>query len=278
LAQGDAKGAAITGLSIAASYIPVYGWAVAAVIQIANMCGLFGSEDPPKSTAWFGIDAYGNVITEIGGDSEMRGAAEYYANPMLDVLQNYGKSGGRLVLPDEPHLPRVVVEAGEPPKILFGGEKGSSTSIAFRDAQDGAQLMRDVLIARDKGGYVADAIQLASDAMGNINLDQVAAILAGYGFTQNGSNFSFGEDNSERQGIAVGTGQLAGGGQQGPEGAKLDVTKVVSQPLQPEQLPSQQQGAIIASINLDQTFTGPGAGLMMAALLAEGALAEQVLR
>ncbi|MDR3088958.1 MAG: tandem-95 repeat protein [Desulfobulbaceae bacterium] len=54
------------------------------------------------------------------------------------------------------------------------------------------------------------------------------------------------------------------------------MTKVVSQPLQPEQLPSQQQGAIIASINVEQTFTGPGAGLMMAALLAEGALAEQV--
>jgi hypothetical protein len=91
------------------------------------------------------------------------------------------------------------------------------------------------------------------------------------GFGRSGATFTLGEDTSEHQCGVVGTGEFAGGGQQGPVGQVFTVTQIISLPLQPDQLPSQKIGEILGTVSLNQVFTGAGAGLLMAAMIAEAA-------
>ena len=257
------------GMNCGNGYVIAAGVIVAALSEVANMCGLYGDDDPPSATAWFGTDDNGKVFTEIGGDSEMRGATEQYANPMIALMQSYGESGGRLLLPGEPHLPRIVVTAGERPVILYGGEYGR-VSVAFDTVGEGINQMFGVLAARDRGAAIDEAIKISTDAMGNIDAHKFDAYLFSLGFEKHGATYTFGEDTSVRTGHAVGTGIFAGGGNVGPEGQVFTTTSITSLPLKPEQLPSQKMGEILETVSLDRIFTGAGAGLLVAAMIAEG--------
>ncbi|HBT97660.1 MAG TPA: hypothetical protein DEB25_08550 [Desulfobulbaceae bacterium] len=88
------------------------------------------------------------------------------------------------------------------------------------------------------------------------------------------ATYTFGEDNSERVGHAVGTGVFAGGEQQGPVGQMTTVTKVISLPLRPDQLPGQTQGDIRGVADLGHAFTESGNNLLVNDMLTKAA-AEQ---
>jgi hypothetical protein len=280
LVQGEVVGAAVTaGTAALAGYVSTlacfgpYGWVAAAVVVVVGslLGGLLGDDDPPSASAGFHVDADGHITMSVGGDSEMRGTAEAYGNPMLTVMQNYSDSGGRILIPGESGLPRLVVTAGEASQIVYGGD-GGNIALGFTDPADGARLMGNVLMARDRSGRVDEAIHMATNALGEVDMDKAAAVLAGYGFVRNGINFTYGEDNSERQGHAVGMGIFAGGGNVGGQGDVIlaEGKNFKSIPLKPEQLFSQQLAEIRGSTDLGQTFTGAGAGLLIAAMLAEG--------
>ena len=249
------------------------GWVKGAGFAILIANALFGEslfgDGPPTATAWFGTDDNGQVFMEVGGDKEARGAAAAYGNPMIELMQNWADSGGRLWIPGEPHLPRIVVTAGERPVILYGGEYGR-VSVAFDTVGEGINQMFGVLAARDRGAAIDEAIKVSMDAMGNIDAHKFDAYLFSLGFEKHGATYTFGEDTSVRTGHAVGTGIFAGGGNVGPEGQVFTATSITSLPLKPEQLPSQKMGEITEAASLDRAFTGAGAGLLVAAMIAEG--------
>ena len=267
LMEGDATGAAVTAASAYLMTCGPYGWAAAAVLQVANMLGAFGDDDPPSATAAFSLDADGNVAMNVDGDGEMTGAAEAYASPLLTTIQGYRDMGGRVEI--DGSLPSVQVEAGSDPRICYTSEYGGQVTIAIGDPSRMALEMRGALYARDRGDRVDEAINLATNDQGDIDFNLVDAQLAAMGFTRHGITYTFGESNAPRIGRTYGNGVFHGGGNgDGPEGEHFTARDqdITSLPLQDEQRPGQKVGQILRSVSLQQNFAGVGAYLLAAGL------------
>ena len=238
---------------------------------ITMIKGLFGGGSAPSATASFAVAENGDVVMLVSGDSEMAGTAEYYGSAVLAVMQQYKDGGDRLVI--DGSIPSLKVENEKGTCIQYTSEYGGSVQVDLPENVNPAIYMYNVLIGRDRGDRLDDAVKLARNASGDINLDQVAHTLAGFGFTRQGINFTYGEDNSDRIGHASGTGVFAGGGNAGPEGQLFTARKedVRSLPLREEQLPKQLIGDVLKISGLNM-FSGLGAELLAMAMILPGGL------
>ncbi len=270
LAEGDVQGAAVTAASTYLMTLGPYGWAAAAVLQIANM--LLADDSPPQATASFELDANGNVVMSVSGDSEMQAGAASYGNAVMSVMQQYKDGGDRLVIDNS--MPSLHVVSGEGVSIEYESEYGGKGHLSITDEMNPVEQMLSVLIARDRGDRLDDAVRMSRVEGGGIDFDQVASILSGYGFTRQGINFTYGEDNSDRIGHAFGTGIFIGGGSAGPEGQLFTARRedIKSLPLREEQLPSQTLGQVLKVSGLNM-FAGRGAELLAMAMVFPGLLA-----
>jgi hypothetical protein len=261
LAMGDVRGAAITAATTVLMACGPWGWAAAAVLQVANM--LIG-EDPPTATADFHLDANGNVVMDVSGDDEMKESAEGYASPLVAVMQAFKDQGGRLEV--DGTLPSLRVEAGEDTEISYSSEYGGKVTVGISDPSRIALDMRGALYARDRADRMDDVIKLARDGQGNIDFSQVDARLAALGFSKHGITYTFGESRAPRVGQSFGTGVYNGGGNAGGPEGKTFVAKdedIQSLGLTPEQRPAQTIAKILAAVSLKQNFAGAG-GLLLA--------------
>jgi len=262
LVEGDATGAAVTAASTYLMSCGPYGWAAAAVLQVANMLGLFGGDDPPSATVNFALGDDGSVTMDVHGDSEMFDAARGYGSMLTDALQSYQDSGGRLVV--DGTLPSLVVEADSGPKICYTSEYGGSVTLNAGDPSRIGIDMYGALVARDRGDRVDEAVRLATDAGGNVDLAQVEARLSSLGFSRDGMTWTFGETHS-RIGHVYGVGGLHGGGNaDGPEGEHFTArdSDITSLPLEEEQLPGQKVGRVLRTVSLNQNLAGSGSMLL----------------
>jgi VCBS repeat-containing protein len=263
LAQGDVRGASVTMAAAAAvAYIPVYGWAVAAVLVVANM--IIGEDDPPSATADFSIDANGNIVMGVHGDSDMRESAEAVGSQLVAIIQNYKDMGGRVSIDDT--LPSLFLEEGLDPQIRYTSEYGGEVLINVSNKSHLPLEMRGALYARDRGDRIDDAVKLASDLRGNIDFAKVDAALAAMGFTKQGNNYTYGESYAPRTGFIYGNGVFTGGGNaNGPQGQHFVAkdSDIKSLPLTPDQRPSQTVGEILRSASLKHNFAG-ASGLLLA--------------
>ncbi|AGF76993.1 Protein of unknown function (DUF2974) [Desulfocapsa sulfexigens DSM 10523] len=262
LAMGDVRGAAVTALTTAALCIPVYGWAVAAAIQIVNLVA--GGDDPPSATADFALDENGNVIMDVHGDSDMKDSVQAAASPLVAIIQNYKKLGGRVTI--DGSLPSLRMEAGKDPEIKYTSEYGGKVVISVADRSRLGLDMRGALYARDRGDRVDDAIKTARDSNGNINFAKVDAALAAMGFSKRGMTYTYGESWTPRIGFTYGNGVFTGGGNaNGPQGQHFVAgdKDIKSLPLTPEQRPSQTVGKLLSAVSLQHNFAG-ASGLLLA--------------
>gem|GEM_PF-2278310 len=262
LAMGDVRGAAVTALTTAALCIPIYGWAVAAVIQIVNLVA--GGDDPPSATADFALDENGNVIMDVHGDSDMKDSVQAAASPLIAIIQKYKELGGRVAI--DGTLPSLRMEAGKDPEIKYTSEYGGKVVISVADRSRLGLDMRGALYARDRGDRVDDAIKTARDSRGNVDFAKVDAALAAMGFSKRGITYTYGESWTPRVGVTYGNGVFTGGGNaNGPQGQHFVATNgdIKSLPLTPDQRPSQTIGKILSAVSLQHNFAG-ASGLLLA--------------
>gem|GEM_PF-1080542 len=261
LAMGDVRGAAVTALTTAALCIPVYGWAVAAVIQIVNLVA--GGDDPPSATADFVLDENGNVVMDVHGDSELRGSVEAAGSLLVSIIQSYKDMGGRVLI--DGSLPSLFMESGEDPQIRYTSEYGGNVVVSVGNSAKLPIEMRGALYARDRGDRVDDAIKLARDGQGNIDFTKVDAALAAMGFSKQGMTYTYGESWTPRVGVTYGNGVFTGGGNaNGPQGQHFVATNgdIKSLPLTPNQRPSQTIGKLLSAVSLQHNFAG-ASGLLL---------------
>ena len=262
LAQGDVRGASVTLAAAAAmAYIPVYGWIVAAILVVADM--LIGDE-PPSATADFALDENGNIIMDVHGDSDMKDNVESAGSPLIAIIQNYKKLGGRVTI--DGSLPSLRMEAAKDPEICYTSEYGGKVVISVDDRSRLSLEMRGALYARDRGDRVDDAVKTARDSIWNIDFSKVDTALAAMGFSKRGMTYTYGESWAPRTGFTYGNGVLTGGGNaNGPQGKHFVAkdTDIKSLPLTPDQRPSQTVGKLLRTASLKHNFSG-ASGLLLA--------------
>lgn len=267
--EGDVQGAAVSAASAYLMTCGPYGWAAAAALTIGNML-LGGKSAPPKAHGSFGLDEHGNVVLlEVHGSSKMRGHAQAFGEEMLPVLQQFQAGGGRLLI--DGSLPTFTLTAGEALRLKYGAEGLGRVEVIVEDSSRASLELLGVLYARDRGNRIGEAIKVSRDGFGEINMAQVDAVLAGQGFVKKGLTYTFGE-TQHGSGTSRGTGERRGGGNVGPEGLVIAAKSehIVSLPLRPDQLPSQQVGEILGAVSLRNAFTGWGNELFLMSLLAGG--------
>ena len=267
--EGDVQGAAVSAASAYLMTCGPYGWAAAAALTIGNML-LGGKSAPPRAHGSFGLDEHGNVVLlEVHGSSKMRGHARAFGEEMLPVLQQFQAGGGRLLI--DGTLPSFTLTAGEALRLKYGNEGIGRVEVIVADSSRASLELLGILYARDRGERIEEAIKTSRDGFGNIDLARVDAILAGQGFVKQGLTYTFGETQS-RAGTSRGSGERHGGGNVGPEGQVIAAKseQIVSLPLKPNQLPSQQVGEILGAASLASNFTGWGNELFLMSLIAGG--------
>lgn len=262
LATGDVRGAAVTAATtILMACGPPWGWAAAAVLQVVNM---MMADDPPSATADFALDESGNVIMDVHGDSDMKDSVQAAASPLVAIIQNYKKMGGRVNI--DGSLPSLRMEAGKDTQIRYTSEYGGKVVINVSNNSRLGLDMRGALYARDRGDRVDDAVKTARDSSGNIDFSKVDTALAAMGFTKRGMTYTYGESWAPRTGFTYGNGVLTGGGNaNGPQGQHFVAkdTDIKTLPLTPDQRPSQTVGKILRSVSLKHNFAG-ASGLLLA--------------
>ncbi|AGF76990.1 LysM domain-containing protein [Desulfocapsa sulfexigens DSM 10523] len=261
LAMGDVRGAAVTAATTVLMACGPWGWAAAAVLQIANM---LMTEDPPSATADFALDENGNVIMDVHGDSDMKESVRAAGSPLIAIIQKYKELGGRVTI--DGSLPSLRMEAGKDPEIKYTSEYGGKVVISVADRSRLGLDMRGALYARDRGDRVDDAIKLARDSSGNIDFAKVDASLAAMGFVKRGMTYTYGESWTPRVGVTYGNGVFTGGGNaNGPQGQHFVAgdKDIKSLPLTPEQRPSQTVGKLLSAVSLQHNFAG-ASGLLLA--------------
>ena len=267
--EGDVQGAAVSAASAYLMTCGPYGWAAAAALTIGNML-LGGKSAPPKAHGSFGLDEHGNVVLlEVHGSSKMRGHAQAFGEEMLPVLQQFQAGGGRLLI--DGSLPTFTLTAGEALRLKYGAEGLGRVEVIVEDSSRASLELLGVLYARDRGNRIGEAIKVSRDGFGEIDMARVDAILAGQGFVKKGLTYTFGE-TQHGSGTSRGTGERRGGGNVGPEGLVIAAKSehIVSLPLRPDQLPSQQVGEILGAASLASNFTGWGNELFLMSLIAGG--------
>ena len=267
--DGDVQGAAVSAASAYLMTCGPYGWAAAAALTIGNML-LGGKSAPPRAHGSFGLDEHGNVVLlEVHGSSKMRDQARAFGEEMLPVLQQFQAGGGRLLV--DGAMPTFTLTAGEALRLKYGNEGIGKVEVIVADSSRASLELLGVLYARDRGDRIEEAVKISRDGFGEIDMARVDAILAGQGFVKQGLTYTFGETQS-RAGTSRGSGERHGGGNVGPEGQIIAAKseQIVSLPLRPDQLPSQQVGEILGAASLASNFTGWGNELFLMSLIAGG--------
>ena len=150
LAQGDVVGAAFSAASAGGAMAVAAGLTTTGVGAVAGLAlmavsMLFGDDDPPEATASFTLDANGNVVMDVSGDSEMRDSAEAQGNTLLHLMQDYKSGGGRLLI--DGHLPSFTVTQGEGSSLNYHSETGGKAAVILDDSVSQAVQLRGVLLA-----------------------------------------------------------------------------------------------------------------------------------
>ncbi|BHH84967.1 tandem-95 repeat protein [Desulforhopalus sp. 52FAK] len=276
LAQGDVVGAAFSAASAGVAMAVAAGLmttGVGAVVGLAIMAVsmLISDDDPPEATASFTLDENGNVVMDVGGDSEMQDSAQAQGSALLKVMQDYKNGGGRLLI--DGHLPSFTVTQGEGSSLNYHSETGGKAAVRFDDSVSQTIQLRGVLLARDRGERLDSAVKVATNSSGDIDVSQIDQIMAGHGFVKKGITYTYGE-TTERHGTTFGSGVMVGGGNVGPEGQHFTAksSDFKSLPLRTSPLPSQQLGEINRVVSLKNVFSGVGAELLAMALTVPGGL------